>query len=387
MRLPLRYSLRSLLTRRTRTTLTAMGVGVAVFASTSMVGLSRGLLASNAVTGSSRNVIVLGRGAESMEFSAVEPDVVQRLRAASQVELASDGEPLASPEAFLAALVQVGESAATERRAVVRGVRPIALGVHEQVRVVEGSGPTRGGGITVGRLAATKLGVRPEALAIGRELDFEGARWHVVGMFEAPGSVLESEVWADLDDVLVATKRLDVAALVLRTRDRNAAEDLVLDLIGRTDVRVEAMVESEYYAGIARALRPVQGVSIALTVLLGFGALLAGTNTLVTSVLGRTRELAVLMVLGYRRRAVLLTLLLESVLLCAAGGLIGVGGARLLDGLPMRVPMGAFRFVVDAQGLGLGLALAVLVGLFGAIVPLTRMARVPIVEALRTGGG
>lgn len=376
MKLPLRYNVRSVLQRRTRSLLTAGGIAVAVFLSVMMIALSRGLIACTSGSASPMNVVVLSRGAESMEFSAIDPSVLH---------VVEGRYTIASPEAYISTFLRLqNDRGPGDRRGVVRGVRSIAWEVHEQARIVEGSPPRRGFEIAVGRLAATKLGVSRDELAIGTWIEFEGQRWKVVGRFDAPGTIFESEIWADLEDVLVASKRTDYSAVTIRTRDASEAKELVFDLSMRTDVRVESRTESAYYAAMAEALAPVSAVSVAMTALLVLGGAMAGMNTMFTSILGRTREMAVLLVLGYRRSAVLASFVLESVLLSVAGGVTGCAAGAALNDLPMRVPMGAFRFAVDATTLGIGLALSVAIGVFGAMIPVLRVARMQAVEGLRS---
>ena len=384
MKIPLRYNLRSVTQRKVRSMLTALGVAAAIFVSILMIALSRGLLASTYNAASPDNAVVLSKGAESMEFSAIDPAVFHLLRSSEQIR-AESGQALASPEAYINTFVRFpAGDVAGEKRGVVRGVLPVALRVHDRVHVVQGKGPARGFQVMVGKLAATKLGVPQGALAVGREIEFEGQRWSVAGVFEAPGTVLESEIWAHVDDVRVASKRSDFSAIVVKTQGENSTDDLLFDLATRTDIRVDARTETAYYAALADAMKPVQAVAIVMTAILVTGAILAGMNTMFTSILGRTREMAVLLVLGYRRGAVLASFVLESVLICSAGGLVGVIAGSFLNGLPVRVPMGAFRFAVDPTTLGIGLGLALATGVLGAIVPVWRVARLAIVEALRT---
>ncbi len=383
MKLPLRYNLRSIMQRKTRSLLTAGGVAVAIFVSVLMIALSRGLLSSALNTASPDTVIVLSKGAESMEFSAIDPSDFHRLTSSEFIAQAS-GRPLASPEAYLSTFVTFpdGDVDGT-KRGVIRGMWSVGLQVHPQAKIVEGSPPARGFGVAVGRLAAVKLGVPQASLAVGRTIEFEGQRWTVTGVFEAPGTTLESEIWADLDDILTASKRTDYSAVLLTTKGAQAQEDLLFDLTTRTDIRVEAKTEQEYYAAIASSLRPVQAVSVVMTAMLVFGAVMAGMNTMFTSILGRTREMGVLLVLGYKRKAVLLSFILESVFLCVAGGTVGTLAGSVLNGLPMKIPMGAFRFMVDATTLGIGVGLAVVIGVLGAALPVLRVARLKTVEALR----
>lgn len=382
MKLPLRYNLRSLIQRKTRSGLTALGVATAIFISVMMIGLSRGLLSSTRATASPDNVIVLSKGAESMEFSAIDPADFHLLQSSPHIDTDADG-PVASPEAYLSTFIQFPEGVDGERRGVVRGVWPVAFKAHGKVKVVSGTAPQRGFEVTVGKLAATKLGVSPDVLAVGRTVEFEGQRWTVVGVFEAPGTTMEAEVWGHLDDVLLASKRTDYSAVVAKTTGPAAAEELLFDLTTRTDIRVDGRSEASYYAAIAEHLRPIQAVSYTMTALLVGGAVLAGMNTMFTSILGRTREMGVLLVLGYKRKAVLLSFVFESVLLCLAGGAAGAAAGAMLNGLPVRIPMGAFRFAIDASTLLIALGLAVVIGVLGALVPILRVARLQTVEALR----
>lgn len=382
---PLRYSVRSLMQRRMRSVLTVLGVAVAVFVSVLMLGLSRGMIDSAVGAAEADNVVVLSIGAESLEFSAIEPADFQRFRSDVGIARGADGRPLASPEIYLSTFVGLPglDGGAGEYRGIVRGVQPAAFDVHSRVRLIAGAPPGRGRQVAVGRLAATKLGVPQSALAVGSEITFEGAAWRVVGHFAAPGSALESEIWADQDDVTAASRRREYSTVVLKAPEAAGAADLAFELTMRTDVRLAAWTEPEFFAAAAARLRPVSMVSLAVTVMLMLAATMAAMNTLFTSILGRAREMAILVVRGYRRRAVLLAFLLESLALCLGGGLLGALPALLLNDLPLRVPMGAFRFVVDGQTVAVGLSLSVLIGLVGAAFPLTQAARRPLVEVLR----
>ncbi|MBA2661898.1 MAG: ABC transporter permease [Bradymonadaceae bacterium] len=374
MKLPLRYNLRSLVERKTRTAMTILSIATAIFLSIMMVALSRGLVETTRATGSPLNVIVLSQGAESMEFSAIDAEIVHHLQALS-------GQPLVSAQAYISTFVAIG---GVEKRGVVRGLHATtALGIHDNARLLEGRLPNRGFELAVGNLAATKLGVAPSALAIGQAVDFEGQSWTIVGRFEAPNTILDSELWADVDDILLATKRSDYSAVMLRTKDAKAAGDILFALALRTDIRVGARAEREYYGVKARAMEPLRSVALVMTLMLVLGGILAGMNTMFTSISGRTREMGVLLVLGYHRRAVLFSFMLESLAMCLAGGLVGCTAGLLLNGLPMKIPMGVFRFVVDAQTLAMAMALAAFIGIVGALVPVLRVARLSVVAALR----
>lgn len=381
--LPLRYVFRSIGRRPVRAILTMGGIALAIFLSVAMIGLSRGLMACTRAGASPDTVIALSSGAESMEFSAIDPSDVAILRSASLVQQPGL-EPLVSPESLLSTFIGFSDPTREARRGVVRGVLPIAAQVHRQVRVEQGRWPQRGFEVMVGRLAATKLAIPPAELASGRTVTFEGQAWTVVGMFSAGGASFEAEVWAHLDDVQVAAKRTDFSAVVMRTANVEQREELIEELTLRTDIRVTARSEEDYYAEAAARLTPVTAVSWAMTALLVAGACFVGMNTMAASILGRMREVGVLVTLGYRRRAVMGAFLAETLIVSALGGGIGAGSALTLDHLPLRIPMGAFRFAIDAETIAAGFGLALAIGLLGALAPLLRVWRLPIVDSFRS---
>lgn len=104
-------------------------------------------------------------------------------------------------------------------------------------------------------------------------------------------------------------------------------------------------------------------------------------NVMLTSVTERTREIGIRKSLGARRNDILLQFLLESAMMSAVGGLIGVIFASTLSiivdkttPLPMSVPVYA---VVMAIGI------SAVVGLFFGIYPARKAARLDPIEAIR----
>ena len=380
MALPLRYNFRSLLRRKTRAAMTALGIGLAVLVSVLMLALSTGLMNSIRATGHPLNVLVTSKGAETTEFSAIDLRVLDVLRFSPYVAL-KDGQPLASPELYFTTQVETAPGPAAP--ALVRGVLPLALGVNDQVRVTTGRFPNQPGEIMVGALVPINLGVSLERLAIGQSLVFEGTVWKIVGQFIAPGTVFESEIWGPLDDLMVAARRSEFSSIVLRARDTAALEEVLFDFATRSDVLVEARKETAYYAAYAEAFRPVQFMVYVMTGMLVLGGMFVGMNTLFAAVMSRIREIGVLRTVGYRRWDIALAFLIESLVPALIGGTLACLLALGLNGFALRIPMGAFRFEVGPFLFGAGMGLSVLIGILGAAWPLWRSARLKTVDAIR----
>jgi putative ABC transport system permease protein len=381
MALPLRYNFRSLLRRKTRAAMNALGIGLAALVSMLMLALSTGLMNSIRATGHPLNVLVTSKGAETTEFSAIDLRVLDVLRFSPDVAL-KDGQPLASPELYFTTQVETapGVPAAT---ALVRGVLPLALGVNDQVRVTTGRFPNQPGEIMVGALVPTNLGVSPERLAIGQSLVFEGTSWKIVGQFTAPGTAFESEIWGPLDDLMVAAHRGELSSIVLRAKDAAALKEVLFDFATRSDILVEARQETAYYAAYAEAFRPVQFMVYVMTGMLVLGGMFVGMNTLFAAVMSRVREIGVLRTVGYRRWHIALAFLIESLIFALIGGVLACLLALGLNGFALRIPMGAFRFEIGPLLLGAGMGLSVLIGILGAAWPLWRSSRLKTVDAIR----
>ena len=379
--LPLRYTLRSLLRRPMRAVLTAAGIGLAVLVAVLMLALAVGLMNSIRDTGHPLNVLVTSRGAETLEFSAVDRRVLEVLRFSPEVAVAN-GQPLASPELFFTSLLETAPGAAPAQ-ALVRGVLPVALAVHHQVSVVEGRFPTSPSEIMVGPLAATRLGVAPARVAMGQTLRLEGSDWNIVGRFVAPGTGFESEIWGPLDELMVVARREELSAVVLRARDATALGEMLFDFAVRTDVLVAARKEVDYYAAHADSYRPVLLMVYAMAGMLTLGGIFIGMNTMFAAMISRVREVGVLRTVGYRRAHIALAFMIESMVPAAAGGLLAALLSLSLNGLALRIPMGAFRLQVDAPLFGAAILLSLLIGLLGAAWPVWRAMRLRTVEAIR----
>ncbi|QYU70884.1 FtsX-like permease family protein [Leptolyngbya sp. 15MV] len=96
------------------------------------------------------------------------------------------------------------------------------------------------------------------------------------------------------------------------------------------------------------------------------------------------RELGTLQSIGYRRLAIVVSLVQESLLASAAGSIIAcVIALVVLDGLAVRFSMGAFGLLVDPIVIGIGLFAGLVLGLFGSLPPAARCLRLSIPVALK----
>ncbi len=112
-------------------------------------------------------------------------------------------------------------------------------------------------------------------------------------------------------------------------------------------------------------------------------------NTMFSAVASRGRELATMRALGFKRRSILLSVVIESAFVALLGGIVG-----LLLSLPVNaISTGttnfqtfsevAFNFKVDSAVAVTGIVIALIAGIVGGSLPALSAARMPITKALR----
>jgi ABC-type lipoprotein release transport system permease subunit len=383
MPLPLSYSWRNLLARRTSTAVTLAGVAVSVMVFVVITATADGISRVATRTGDPSNLIVLSEGANSAEASRLPRDVVDVVRFYPGVARDANGDPLASEELVVVRNVpRKGarpDDLANSRYTTIRGVSPMAWKVHRRVRLIEGRPPRGPGEVVMGRLLPTKLG----DVRVGDTLRFGGRDHRVVGMLAAGGEVFEGEIWADLEDLRSAVQQREASLLVVRAALPAAVPWMLEALENSKRVTVDVKPERDYYAEIGRASLAFVYLGNLIGFFMGLGAMVAGMNTLYAAMSRRVREMGTLRALGFGRWNVGGALLLESVLVALLGGGVGVGLALGFDGFALNLLGLSFELDVTSQTLLRGGLLALGIGVLGGLLPARTAARLEIVEALR----
>jgi putative ABC transport system permease protein len=163
-----------------------------------------------------------------------------------------------------------------------------------------------------------------------------------------------------------------------------AAVRAELDRLLADNPEVSVMDQS---ALLEQAASSVNTVVIMLYVLLGLAlviAILGIVNTLALSVLERTRELGLVRAIGMRRGQVVHMVTVESVVIAVFGALLGVVVGGLLGAAVVWAlrDEGIPELALPWVSMGTFMVLAVIIGLFAAIVPAVRAARTDVLSAI-----
>ncbi|HCF58288.1 MAG TPA: hypothetical protein DFS52_09890 [Myxococcales bacterium] len=269
------------------------------------------------------------------------------------------------------------------------------LGERPEKKILLGAGLAR----------SLEAGVGDELVVVTQAADgsMGNALFRVGGVLKT-GSVATDRSGAlvhlrDLQELLVLEGRVHEVALLAKTRDGapSLASDAERTLEGRgLLVRTWAQVNPE----LAKMLE-LQSVGSWIILFIVFSVASLGVlNTMLMSVLERTKELGVLRALGLRPRQVVALVLCESALLACVAAVVGTGLGLLADGYLVTYGLDLTRFIGDFSfgGIAFGPVLrgevrldrivATVVGLFAvtliaSVWPALRAGRLRPVEAMR----
>jgi putative ABC transport system permease protein len=214
----------------------------------------------------------------------------------------------------------------------------------------------------------------------------------VVGVFASAGAAFESEIWGDYDTLneLIRRRSADSSSLLLRMKD--PAEIPALDrwLRNQPGMTLVALPEERYFENQAGYVSTsLRALAAFVALVMGTGAVFGAMNTLYAIVAARTREIGTLRALGFSRRAILSSFMIESTVLALAGGALGcllafgVHGYSTGTANLQSLTEVAYAFRITPRILGLALGFALVLGLLGGALPAVRAARLPIAAAVR----
>ncbi len=386
MAVPFSYSFRNLLTRKVTTFLTASGMALVVFVFAAVLMLAEGLQKTLVATGSYDNVVVLRKGSTSEVDSGIEREKASIVETLPQIATDEKGGALAAREVVI--LITLKKKQGGTSNVTIRGIGEDSLRLRPQIRLVQGRMPRFG---VTEMVAGSSLVRRFRGLEVGESLGGGLKEWRIVGIMDAGNTAFNSEIWADADQVMQSFRRPVYSSIIFRLAD-TAGFDAARRLI-ENDPRLSlsAKRETRFYLDqsemMARLLR-ILGVS--LTMIFSLGAIIGAMITMYAAVANRTAEIGTLRALGFQRRAILLSFLMESLFLGMTGGCMGLFLASFMQLITIStvnfqtLSELAFRFAITPSIIIESLAFSLIMGLLGGVLPAYRASRMNIVESLRT---
>jgi putative ABC transport system permease protein len=384
--IPLKYNFRNLRVRWVTTLMTVLGTALVVWASVLTFGLVDGLNHALTTTGDPLDMIVLRKGANDETSSFIESQTARDIGNLPGIARDSEGQPMSSSE-FVTILTKPRRNNGGTTNLIVRGLTPIGRMLRPDFKIVEGRDLNPGVNEAI---TSRSMASRFENLGLGESLEINKLQFKIVGIFVAGGSAAESEVWTDLNDLTTSQRAANSVSVVNFRSENQASMDKLLGQIRDDEqFKLKPISETDYFEGQKSASIAIKFIGFVIAGFLTIGAMFAAANTMYAAVASRSREIGTLRAIGFQRRSVLTSFLLESLLICLLGGAIGCLATLPFNGLSTGTANWAtfseitFSFRFGPSVLLRGMALALVMGLLGGLFPAIRAVRLKIIDSLR----
>lgn len=372
--------LKNLLRRKVRTTLTCIGVAVAIAVMVTLVGVADGFERASLETFRQHGIdIVVMEARKPNQFdSDLDEEMVDEIRALPGVKDAAGG---------LVQLTSVKTEAGNDLTVVAMGWPPGSF-QFKVFKMINGRSLEPGD---------TKVALIGEILAqnlrkdVGDTIELDEQIYKIVGKYKAVNVFENGAVLLPLAELQLLMSRENSVSAIGVIRDDNSPEaarktcERINALKGaRSGARPNAQ-ETQTYIDSSLHIQMIRAMAWMTTIIAIISGTVSTLNTMTMSVFERFREIGTLRAIGWSRSRIIRMIIGESLVLSVISAVIAIVASVLV--LRLLTVMPETRGFIDGEISTLvifqGLIIALLVGIFGGIVPAYRAARLLPTEALR----
>jgi putative ABC transport system permease protein len=395
----LNSALRAIMANKLRSALTMLGVVIGVGSVIAMIGIGEGTkrksLEQLEIMGSNRITVMpdWGRGRQAADGqSALRLADVERIR-----------DRVPGVKYVLGVTSSRGQTVkfgANNHRTMITGAEPELAIVMNATKMLDGEWYTHEDELMQNRVAVlgyevydrlyggeravgTSIRVRDQNFLVVGVVDYKGgsgmmnpddqvyipfqtAANRVLGTKDVINNITVQALSSEFLDVT----QEDIFNVLYETR-RSAAGESLFRVMNQAEtletIQTQSRLLSMLLAGIASVSLLVGGIGI--------------MNIMLVSVTERTKEIGLRKAIGAKRKTILSQFMLESVVMCLMGGVLGIvlgQWAVRLVAAQLQVPP-----VIDATAVGSAFGFATLVGIFFGLYPAIRASKLQPIEALR----
>jgi len=401
-----RLALKNLRARLSRSILTLLGISIGIMAIISLMGLGEGM--QQAVTGelsslSDTIIVSVGGGILDMMYGRTassngeteyftERDIadIERVQGIKEISPELSGNGIARYNGKDAIVSLTGMD--TDTMIVQYG----------REKLESGSFLTEGdqNKILIGYSIAHES--FDDDISPGGRLLINGEKFYVAGIFAEQGmgsmTSTDSLVLLTSRDFKKLTGESNISSIIVRVYDVNEVESIadsieqaINENHGDEDF-ASATTMSSILATIQNIMAIIQLVLVAIASIALIVASIGIMNTMLTSVMERTREIGIMKAIGATNNDIMSIFIIEGMLVSSVGGVIGIVlgifGSKTLSFILENffVGMGggtALEPIVTATSVILAVSVSLIVGGFSSLYPAWKAARMSPVEAVR----
>lgn len=372
------YVVKSLWGHRTRSLLTLSGAAVALFVFAFVGGIQEGMKNLSKNKEGDRSLIVFQRYRFCPETSRLPEDYGKVI---AKIPGVAD---------YLPVKVFMNNCGATIDLIVFHGAPPQKLRAYRNLSLLSGDFAAferQRDAALVGKTVAARRGLK-----VGDKFTVGQVTVSVVGIFSSPAPVEENMIYTQLEFLQYAPGQNSVGMVTqfeVKVADGADPGDVAkaIDTAFQADrVQTDTRGKGVFEAFAVGDL----GEMIGFTNYLGYACVilvltLVSTTTMM-AVQDRVKEHAVLQTLGLTNLQIFGLVLVESLILSTAGGVLGVGTALATlqwSGLSLATEGIDITFSASPTLAAIGLGVSLIVGIAAGVMPALQAARADIVSSLR----
>lgn len=385
----LKMAFASIFSNKMRSFLTMLGIIIGVFSVTVLIALGQGATSEVAESISSMGSNLLAVNIFTMRNYDITMDDLDALSESSENISAI------SPYASTQATVKAGNN---NMETMVEGVTPDYLSIRNY-EVATGRGFIQNDLDQRFRVAIIGVDVADELFntrdVVDKTINITGVEFTIIGVLAEEGNSMmgsnDQYIFVPLTTGQRLMRNTSIRTLYASATDETTVDAAIADIEDflRRELRVSDSEDKPWMVFDQSSLLDVMNEATAfLTGLLGGIAaisLLVGgigiMNIMLVSVTERTREIGIRKSIGAKRRDILFQFLIEAVILCVMGGLLGIllgaGAIKVLGNL-LQIPA-----AMSANVVTLAVGFSMLVGIVFGLYPANKASKLVPVEALR----
>jgi len=232
---------------------------------------------------------------------------------------------------------------------------------------------------------------------IGNRIDINGRSFAVVGIYNKQGAGMSTETDDNIHitprDFEKITGKSESSSAIIKIYDVTKA-DQIADEIERVinenhgdDDFANVITMTSIIESIQQIIAIAQVVLLSIASIALVVASIGIMNTMLTSVMERTREIGIMKAIGATNKDVLFIFIMEGIFISIIGGsagiILGIVGSKGLSTVLTSSFGGALSPVISTSSIVLGITVAVLVGMLSSLYPARKAAKMSPIEAVR----
>lgn len=391
VKIPFKYTFRSLFTRPLTTLLTVFGITMVSFIFCLILMLADGIAKVLVSTGEKDNVMFMEEDQFSEIQSMLSPEEVDMIENLNYFTYDSEyGEQLFSPELVASISLATKDDTTQMKNLIMRGVVEIAPRLRRDFRLIDGELYQMGLPTCI---VGTSTAKRFAHCRIGDSINIAGDYFQVVGVFETGGTAYDSEIWADIYSFRDSYNRAGVGGSIVLARMENIDDLDTLEKVleDMPELEVKVFSEKNYYAGQSEGTtRFIKMLFIFICIVFALGATIGAMITMYSAVANRINEIATMRALGFQSEGIQAAFLIESMSIGGLGAVIGIAAASIFTTFEIQMFstinfFGEFylKMTLTLLTVMYTFIFAISMGFVGGVFPSIKATNMKIIDAFR----